>query len=205
MSFESTLRMNIMEAARDMSKGGTRFATFRTSECNARYWHLTNKGGFLLREGIAPAKGIRNIYSQGKRYAFECAVAIVIIFYKAVLDTIGEKSFNTLFPNLLLYSWDADSDLGLSTRYVPYNYAVPGDVLYFRNPDVDRDTTEWQGENVIKLGKDLYYGHGLGIRNADAMIKALNRHRIEGSERSAYLDNQITAPDYRYLSRYASR
>src|SRR5262245_39338576 len=37
MNFEPTLRSNIVAAARDMSTGGTRFATFRTSFCNEKY------------------------------------------------------------------------------------------------------------------------------------------------------------------------
>ncbi|MFD2611160.1 protein-glutamine gamma-glutamyltransferase [Paenibacillus gansuensis] len=203
MNFESQLRSNILKAAEDMHRGGTRFASFRTAKCNEKYWHLTNQGGFLLRKGVTPADGIRDIFTDGKKYAFECAVAIVILLYKAVLDTIGEQKFNELFPNLLLYSWNYDSDLGLTTRNTDSAFARPGDVLYFKNPDVDPDHMEWQGENVIKMGTDSYYGHGLGIRSAEDMIKALNKRRIPGASESAYLLDQISYPDYAYLSQFA--
>ncbi len=192
-----------MKAAKDMSQGGTRFATYRTSRCNLKYWHLTNQGGFLLRKGVTPAAGIRDIFINGKKYAFECAVAIVILLYKAVLDTIGKEQFNTLFPNLLLFSWHNDSDLGITHRKGGSAYALPGDVLYFKNPDVNPDKMEWQGENVIKMGDDLYYGHGLGIKTSEGMIKALNRHRRANANESAYLKDQVSFPDYQYLSQFA--
>ncbi|ANE47718.1 hypothetical protein SY83_17130 [Paenibacillus swuensis] len=203
MSFESSLRANILEAARDMNTGGTRFANFRNSRCNDKYWHLTNQGGFLLKKGVTPAAGIKDIFVHGPKYAFECAVAVVILMYKAVLDTIGEESFNTLFPDLELYSWNNDRDLGLTNRVIDSGYALPGDILYFKNPDVNRDKLEWQGENVIKMGNDLYYGHGLGIKNAAGMIKALNRQRHADADESAYLEDQITYPNYAYLAQYA--
>jgi protein-glutamine gamma-glutamyltransferase len=203
MTFETTLRSNIMKTAKDMSKGGTRFSNYRNSKCNEKYWHLTNQGGFLLRKGVTPADGVRDIFTNGKKYAFECAVAIVIIMYKAVLDTLGKEQFNILFPNLLLFSWHYDSDLGLTQRSVSSAYASPGDVLYFKNPDVNPDKMEWQGENVIKMGNDLYYGHGLGIKTSDEMIKSLNRHRRANPNESAYLEDQISFPNYRYLSQFA--
>lgn len=203
MSFESTLRANILKAARDMNKGGTRFASYRTSKCNPKYWHLTNQGGFLLRDGVTPDAGIRDIFRNGRKYSFECAVAIVILFYKAVLDSLGAEKFNELFPNLLLFSWNSDSDLGITVRMIDSADALPGDALYFKNPAVNPDKMEWQGENVIKLGHDLYYGHGLGIRSAEGMIKALNRHRRANATESAYLENQVAYPNYRYLSQFA--
>lgn len=203
MDFENALRSNITAAARSMNKGGTRFATFRTSFCNPKLWILTNKGGFRLRSEVSPARGIDDIFSNGEKYGFECAVAIVILFYKGVLDTIGADKFNELFANLLLYSWDADSDLGITSARVNPAYARPGDCLYFKNPDVNPEKTEWQGENVILLEDGRYYGHGLGIRDADGMIAALNKHRKKDATESAFLDDTIAYPDYESLSRHA--
>ncbi|MFC5529618.1 protein-glutamine gamma-glutamyltransferase [Cohnella yongneupensis] len=203
MDFENALRSNIIDAAKSMSKGGTRFATFRKSFCNPKLWILTNKGGFLLRDEVSPARGVNDIFSNGEKYGFECAVAIVIVFYKGVLDTIGADKFNELFSNLLLFSWDADSDLGITTARVGARYAKPGDCLYFKNPDVNPEKTEWQGENVILLEEGRYYGHGLGIRDADGMIAALNKNRKKDATESAYLDDIVSYPDYDTLAQYA--
>ncbi|RUS46935.1 protein-glutamine gamma-glutamyltransferase [Cohnella sp. AR92] len=203
MNFEDALRSNIVAAAREMSTGGTRFATFRTSFCNKNYWYLTNNGGFHIRDGVSPSKGIRDIFSNGSKYGFECATAVVILFYKGVLDTIGSTKFNELFGRLLLHSWDTDADLGVSSAEVSASYGRPGDCLYFKNPDVNPEKMEWQGENVIMLDQDLYYGHGVGIRSANDIINALNRRRRSGADRSAYLEDLIVYPDYDYLSQFA--
>ncbi|NBD22311.1 protein-glutamine gamma-glutamyltransferase [Paenibacillus glycinis] len=203
MYFEPILRSNIIAAAKDMSGNGAEFATFRTAFCNRDYWKLTKNGGFQLRDDVTPADGVGDIFSNAKKYGFECATAIIIIMYKGVLDTLGSARFNQLFPNLYLYSWEADSDLGLTTEDAPSAYARPGDALYFKNPEVNPEKMEWRGENVIKMSDDLYFGHGIGINTADGIIAALNRHRVQGATESAYLVNQLTYPAYRSLSQFA--
>ena len=42
---------------------------------------------------------------NGPFYAFECATAIVIIYYLALIDTIGEDKFNASFDRIILYDW----------------------------------------------------------------------------------------------------
>ncbi|RAP75719.1 protein-glutamine gamma-glutamyltransferase [Paenibacillus montanisoli] len=203
MQFEPTLRANIIKAAKALSRGGAEFETFRTSFCNQDYWILTNEGGFLLRKSETPSEGIQDIFSNGKKYGFECATAIIIIIYKGVLDTLGNDQFNKLFPNLHLYSWQIDSDLGLIQEHAPSANAQPGDVLYFKNPEVDPEEMEWRGENVIKIDDDLFFGHGIGIKNAKGIIRALNKHRVPQATESAYLEDQFIYPDFDNLSKYA--
>ncbi|SFT09595.1 protein-glutamine gamma-glutamyltransferase [Paenibacillus sp. BC26] len=203
MQFEPTLRSNIIAAARDLNSSPAGFATFKKSFCNEKYWTLTSEGGFQLRDSVMPAEAIQDIFSNGKKYGFECATAIIIVLYKAVLDTLGETPFNRLFQNLYLHSWQADSDLGLITEDAPSEKSQPGDVLYFKNPDVNPDKMEWQGENVVKLGDDLYFGHGIGIKSGEGIIASLNKRRIEDATKSAYLEDRFVYPDFYHLSQYA--
>lgn len=200
LHFELILRKQTMKAAADLLKSRAKFATFATSYCNEDYWNLNPKGAFILKKGISPTNAIRDIFQQGSKYAFECATAIVIVFYKAVLDSIGEKAFNYLFSNIVLYDWHYDEDLGIHTR--SGNDYLPGDCLYFKNPEFDPNTPQWRGENTIYLGKDMYYGHGIGIRTANGIIEALNKYRKENATETAYLKQQVTRLDYRYLSQY---
>lgn len=157
----------------------------------------------MLRSGISPAAAIRDIFLNGPNYGFECATAVIILMYKGVLDTLGESEFNRLFPDLLLYSWHSDSDLGMTQDDIESYHSRPGDVLYFKNPEVNPEKREWQGENVIKLDVDLYYGHGIGIKPAREIIAALNRQRRQGATESAYLMDMVIYPDYQYLSQFA--
>nr|WP_325049992.1 hypothetical protein [Cohnella faecalis] len=69
---------------------------------------------------------------------------MVIILYKATLDSIGKDTFNAYFKDLFLYDWNYDNNLKLIT-VENKNEAYPGDVLYFENPDFDPKTPEWRG------------------------------------------------------------
>ncbi|MGM7684877.1 protein-glutamine gamma-glutamyltransferase [Cytobacillus sp. Hm23] len=198
--FEIYVRTKTVEAAKDLLYSGAKFATFANSKCNEEYWHLTDMGAFDLKEGIKSSTGIRDIFINGKKYAFECATAMVIIFYKALLESIEENDFNRLFANLTLYDWHYDKDLGLITK--AGNDFLPGDCIYFNNPDYNPATPEWQGENAIVLEDDLYFGHGIGIKTAEEMIEALNKRRRIGSLESAYLLSQTSRPNYKALSVY---
>lgn len=45
-------------------------------------------------------------------------------FYKALLSLYEEETFNRLFANLLLYTWDYDQDLRLITKTVAILFQV---------------------------------------------------------------------------------
>lgn len=202
LRFEMEMRNATVAAAEALSRSGLRFSDFKNSKCNELLWSRTAVGGFRIGEGVPPAAGIRDIFANGRMYATECATATVIVVYKGVLDSIGDTAFNRLFYNLLLYDWQVDDDLRL-TAQTGIREAYPGDLRYFSNPDVNPDTPQWQGENVVMIADDLYYGHPFGIGPSRAIIAGLNRVRIPGSETSAYLTDDIYQPDYLYLSRFA--
>ncbi|MED4475920.1 protein-glutamine gamma-glutamyltransferase [Oceanobacillus caeni] len=199
--FEIKLRKNIIVSAKSMNQGDSPFALLAESRCNPKYWILTNAGGFQLRDGVKPSDAIRDIYQNSSLYAFECATAILIIYYHAVLNSINENAFNQLFRNLHLYSWHADPDLGIHNMIT--NYILPGDVVYFNNPDYNPETPWWRGENAVVLGNDTYFGHGVGIESAEHMIEFLNKTRRPGSNLSAYLKNFVTRPSFNHLAKYS--
>ncbi|MGD6818852.1 protein-glutamine gamma-glutamyltransferase [Metabacillus sp. 84] len=195
--FELDMRNLIIEAAKSLAYGGAQFATFETSYCNPAFWILTERGAFIQRQGIPASAGIQDIFTNGRLYAFECATAIVILFYKAALDSIGARAFDRIFRSITLRDWRHDEDLNIRTARG--NDFIPGDCLYFNNPDFDDQFPQWRGENTIMMGDKQYFGHGMGIKDADGVIKSLNQYRYPGSTRSAYLLSQTTRPDFKYL------
>jgi protein-glutamine gamma-glutamyltransferase len=204
LHFELSLRAKIIEAAHALLASKADFTNYNKSRCNWKYWIRTEKGGFQMRPNVPPSAAIRDIYVSGGLYAFECATAMLIVLYKAMLDTIGETRFNALFNDLLLWDWNYDSDLHLITLD-RREESFPGDILYFKNPDVSNNTPEWQGENVVKLTHNLYYGHGLGNKTEQQIIAILNGHRKPNSKQSAYMKDQTTYPDFKHLAHlYAS-
>jgi protein-glutamine gamma-glutamyltransferase len=200
LKFELDLRIEIVKAATALYQSGVKFTTFEYSRCNPALWNLTSQGAIVIKPGVPPSEGIRDLYANGKLYAFECATAIVAVFYKAVLEIIEERYFNRLFAGMILYDWHYDDNLGVFTRRG--NDFLPGDCLYFKNPDFDPEKPQWRGENTIDMGHDLHYGHGIGIKDAEGIIASLNKYRREGAVQTAYLLSQVTRLDYRYLYVY---
>lgn len=144
LHFEWNLRESLVNAAEALDRSRVSFASFEKSRCNPAYWNRNDQGGFELKAVMTPAEGIRDIWKNGHLYAFECATATVIVLYGGVLHSIREEDFNSLFGDLLLYDWHYDSDLRLTEKNGS-DSALPGDVLYFKNPDVSPETPEWQG------------------------------------------------------------
>lgn len=200
--FELKVRKNIIQSANEMNKSKAVFRTFAHARCNPKFWQLTRAGGFLLRPDVQSADAILDIFRKGSLYAFECATAIPIIYYHAILNSIGSNLFNSLFQNLYLYSWHTDTDLGINTFYS--NHTLPGDVLYFNNPDFDRRTPWFRGVNAVILHDEKLFGHGFNIRTSEEMIQMLNTKRRHGSHQSAYLTKLVTRPSFKYLFRLAS-
>lgn len=198
--FELDLRVSIINTAKSLLKSRLSFSTFRDSKCNTDFWIRTKEGGFLLKEEAEPWNAIRNIFDEGYKYATECATAIVIIYYRAIADRFTEMQFNSIFKSIYLMNWNRlDRNLGIKT-YTNTIDELPGDCSYFKNPDVDPLTPQWQGENAIVLGDGLYYGHGIGIKTADGMISTLNRRRKSGATESAYQLDTATRPGFKHLA-----
>ncbi|WP_147534398.1 protein-glutamine gamma-glutamyltransferase [Bacillus marasmi] len=200
--FELNVRKNIIKSAKEMNQSKALFRSFKRARCNPKYWQLTAAGGFLLKPGVKPSVAILDIFRNGSLYAFECATASIIIFYHAVLYSIGSTLFNSLFQNLYLYSWHTDSDLQIITNYS--NYFIPGDVVYFNNPDYEPRTPWFNGLSAVLLNDGKFFGHGFSIRTGDEMIRLLNTKRKSDSDQSAYLTRLVTRPSFTHLASLAS-
>lgn len=198
--FELQLRENIILAARKLHNSNVAFAPFNTSKFNPGFWTKI-KYGYLLNSNVLPSDAIKDVFSNGKEYAFECSTAIVLIYYKAVLESISTSHFNSLFQRLLVWDWNYDQDLGIITT-IGRDF-IPADVVYFYNPDFAHPV--WTGENAVYLGNDQYFGHGIGIESEKGMIKALNTLRKPNSSKDAHLISQHSRLNAGYLSQFAKR
>ncbi|BAB07689.1 protein-glutamine gamma-glutamyltransferase [Halalkalibacterium halodurans] len=190
LRFELNVRINIMESAKEMNASQVTFTIFEHASCNPEYWTLTSTGGFLVRSDVRPSDAILDIYRNGTLYGFECATAIIIIYYQAILKSIGQLRFDSIFQHLYLYSWHTHPGLELHTFHA--DRFLPGDVVYFNNPDFHPDTPWFRGENAVVLSDGTFFGHGFGIMTAEQMIQSLNSYRFPGSMQPAYLANLIT-------------
>lgn len=200
LRFEVQLRKATIEAAVELNSSGMGFAIFEKSRCNTDYWKRISNGGFVLKNNVRPSDAVRDIYKNGSLYATECATAIMIVFYKAVLTLYPDALYDKVFSEITLMNWhNIDPVFGSIGLMKNTKDFLPGDRGYFINPDVDPLTPHWQGENVIILGGGSYYGHGIGIKNAEAIIEALNRNRARDSSKSAYMLKKVGRVSYRKL------
>ncbi len=207
--FELSLRMDIVAAAEALSKSKLGFHK-SPNKCNEEYWELKRrrgleKPGFKQKKDVNASDAVNDIFENGRKYATDCAVALGIVYYKAVLDSLGENTFNTLFKSVYLTYWNwgsVEKDLKLTWQKEPDYF--PGDRRYFNNPDVRPSSFVWKGENVIDLGNDLYYGHPLGVKKGEDIINGLNKLRKPQATRSAYLEDKANRPDFKYLSTYVA-
>ncbi|MBD7938132.1 MULTISPECIES: protein-glutamine gamma-glutamyltransferase [Cytobacillus] len=200
LEFELLLREKLIQAAYQLHESKAEFAPFDVSRFNPQIWTKT-KYGYVLKPYILPSDAIRDVFQNSHLYAFECSTAIVLLFYKSVLDSISISRFNTLFQGLLVWDWNYDQDLGIDTR-IGRDF-IPGDVVYFYNPDFQHPI--WTGENAVYLGNDRYFGHGVGLESERGMIEALNTLRKPGATQDAYLISQHSRLSYKYLSQFARR
>lgn len=201
LQFELLLRREIVQAATRLHRSGIGFAVFNSSRCNPAYWDRSANGGFQLKGGVSPAKAIADIFADGAEYATECATAMMIVYYGALLAVFGEARFDKIFRDIYLMNWHiADPRLKAAGTPKAAEQLLLGDRGYFANPDVDPQTPWWQGENVIVMPGGKYYGHGVGFVTAAQIIRALNGNRKADASQSAYLMESAGRPDFRRLA-----
>ncbi len=200
--FELKFRKAIIEASIDLHYTSFDFKVFEEAICNPNYWRRTSEGGFLLKADVKPSDAIRDIYKNSSEYGTECSTAIVILHYKALLDVFPEKLFNIIFKRIYLMNWRAlDHNLKELGYMEDVSDYIPGDRRYVKNPDVNPETPEWQGENIMDLSNGTYYGHGMGIKTVKEVIQELNKNRKKDSTVSSYLLPSVSRPNFKRLYR----
>jgi protein-glutamine gamma-glutamyltransferase len=200
LTFEIMLRGETVSASVALHQSGMEFKVFRESRCNPAYWEKTPEGGFLMKRNVSASSAIRDIFENGAKYATECATAMIIVYYKALLGVYPEELYNRLFKRIQLMNWHYVHDLLSEAGYMrtAKDY-MPGDRRYVINPDVNPLTPECRGENLIDLGNGRYYGHGIGTGSVEYVIRELNECRREGATRSAYLLDTVGLLNFKLL------
>ncbi len=160
-------------------------------------------GIMVPAEGVPPHLALEDIFKNPDMYAFECATALTIVRYKAMLDLLGPEDFDRVCADLRIGPWETEDDAerlwkiegagarGEEREATEAQKALlkPGEYSYFRNWDVSKEGFEggWQGENVLYLGDGLYYGHPFGVVSGEDIVEYLNGARKRGATRSASL------------------
>lgn len=188
----------IVSACRDMDAASHDFALTDDQTFSKKYWVPDERveSAFSLKPGSSPSAALLDIFADPKRYKFECATAMVIVHYKALLDLLGSSEFDKRCRGLRIGPWVTEDYLAKQQKRdgkVEEASAErraelkPGDYTYIMNWDVSAAGRDggWAGENVIYLGGDLFYGHPFGIAEEGVIVDHLNTLRKARAKRSA--------------------
>lgn len=160
------IRQNIVAAARSTE------LSFRTSEAErpADYWTYAKGRGFTLLPGkslIAALKKATQPDASGARYGFSCYRASEYVILLGVAQEL--MACNPDLLARLQRHWESRAIMsgefhqvflrehGSMAEPLPLKYYVPGDRVWFRNPDAhSSDASGYEGSWVLYLGGGLF-------------------------------------------------
>ena len=162
--FKSALRMrrNAVDVA---SRTELSFDTNSITRPQA-YWFYTKENGFLLRQGVSLAEGLERALCpdvSGSTYAFSCQRASEYLMLYAVvreLSKVNKAGLHAVEEQWRKRALTGDDFLfrfleerGTRDNPMPMGYYIPGDRIWFKNPDDHSSNIEgFEGSWVIYLG-----------------------------------------------------
>ncbi len=186
---DTRLRAEMVAACHEMGRAKHAFSLIRDHHANPAFFSVRPEDGtFVLRAGVRASQALNDIFQNPRAYGFECATAMVIVYYRAMQRLLGDEDFDRVCADLVIGPWQQENHLERSHIRGPRAAELgPADYTYIRNHDVSPEGRAggWQGENVIYLGDGLYYGHPFGVASADTIVQHLNDFRRSGATRSA--------------------
>ena len=192
----------MVDASEKMNSAGVPFAITTNHKANADFWTVGVGGTLELKPGVKPSEALEDIAQNPSKYGYECATGLVVVYYQAILDLIGPEDFDRIASDLILGPWQMEDSLaslmvnrhpkpgqGTETDLGDHTL-VPGNYYYFRNWDVTDEARArgWQGENVIYLGEGRFYGHGIGLGDADMFVGKLSSEMKPGGKTPSLLN-----------------
>ena len=166
--FKSALRMrrNAVDIA---SRTELSFDTDAITRPQA-YWIYTKENGFLLRQGVSLAEGLERALCpdvSGSTYAFSCQRASEYLMLYAVvreLSKVNQAGLHAVEEQWRKRALTGDDFLfrfleerGNRENPMPMRYYIPGDRIWFKNPDDHSSDIEgYEGSWVIYLGNGLF-------------------------------------------------
>jgi Protein-glutamine gamma-glutamyltransferase len=160
------VRRNIVLAARKTALDFHTSATERPEDC----WTYDAARGFTVRPGQALIAALAKATQpevSGKRYAFSCYRATEYVLLLALAQELAHS--NRPLLGALQRQWERRALMAEEFQHVflreygsldaplPLNYYVPGDRVWFRNPDAhSSDVAGYEGSWVIYLGNGLF-------------------------------------------------
>ena len=160
------MRRNIVLAARNTALAFYTAEASRPDDC----WTYDDERGFTVRPGhslIASLQKATQPGATGRRYAFSCCRATEYVMLLGIAQEL--ESVNPALLAALQQQWERRAikseefrsvflrEHGSMRQPLPPGYYVPGDRVWFRNPDPHScNATGYEGSWVLYLGGGLF-------------------------------------------------
>ena len=166
--FEAAIRVrtHIVEAAKRTQLAFDTEAAERPWD----YWSYDEECGFTLRPGKSLIEALRKATQPeltGQKYAFSCYRASEYVVLLGIAQELAEN--NPALYERLQKQWETEAimsgrfhdvflhEFGSLDAPLPAGYYIPGDRLWFRNPDArSADVAGYEGSWVVYLGGGLF-------------------------------------------------
>jgi hypothetical protein len=133
-------------------------------------WVYDEDRGFVVRQGVSLTEALRKATQpgvSGTRYAFSCYRASEYVLLLGLAEELQVcnpplyQALDALWHRRAIASGEFHgvflSESGSSAEPLPPRWYVPGDRIWFRNPDpVSADASGYEGSWVIYLGHGLF-------------------------------------------------
>jgi hypothetical protein len=160
------MRRNIVETARKTELSFSTEGIMRPAE----YWQHDDERGFTLLPGKSLIRALRNTLlpeESGRRYGFSCYRATEYVVLLGIAQELHEhnsslyRELEQLWERRALMSTEFQETLlkeyGSLHEPLPSKYYVPGDRVWFRNPDeYSSNATGYEGSWVFYLGNGRF-------------------------------------------------
>jgi hypothetical protein len=160
------IRMNIVRGAR---RTALAFDT-EHAERPEEYWTYSTERGFTLKSGRNLIEALQKTTQPdrtGKLYSFSCYRATEYVIVLAIAEELQQS--NPVLLDALQRQWETRAimsgqfhevflrEYGSMDQPLPPKFYVPGDRLWFRNPDEHSSNVEgYEGSWVFYLGEGLF-------------------------------------------------
>lgn len=160
------IRQNIVEASRHTA------LSFHVSKIErpTDYWRYSEECGFTVLAGKPLIEALRMATQpelSGQRYSFSCYRATEYVILLGIAQEVA--TCNPALLRRLQQQWETRAimsgkfhdvflhEYGSMKKPLPAQYYVPGDRLWFRNPDErSSDVTGYEGSWVLYMGGGLF-------------------------------------------------
>lgn len=211
----------VVSACLEMHQAHHEFAIAPRQKFSSEFWRrdgqLSHFATFHLKPGAKASAAMNDVFLHPDAYRFECATALVLVYYRAIQKLIGDADFDRIMGDLKIGPWEFEADLerfllrsGRGDQPATEARAEAlkfGEYTYTKNWAVS--WWGWakgcQGQNQIRLDQDLYYAHSYELVGQGDIVARENGARVFGAQTSASMTDRQERLDPKLLAERQKR